>query len=163
MAISPYLASLRRRIGSELILMPSVAVMPFDAAGRLMLMRSADFGAWQTLGGAVDPGETPADAAIREAREESGLEMALTGLIGVYGGPDFRLTYPNGDVCEYVASAFSATVVGGRERADHDETLELGWFTSDEAAVLALGPHTRRLVRDAFRRAAGPFFPPADR
>lgn len=158
MAISPYLAGLRRRIGHELVLMPSVAVLPLDDEGRVLLMRSGDFDAWQTLGGAVDPGETPADAAVREAREESGLEVALTRLVGVYGGPDFRLTYPNGDVCEYVAIAFAARVTGGRERVDGDEATALAWFDAAAATALPLAPHTRTLVDDVLS-PAGPRFP----
>ena len=146
MAISAYLRRLRERIGRELVLMPSVAVMIRDEAGRLLLVRSADYGLWQTVGGAIDPGETPADAAVREAFEESGLEVQLTGVLGVHGGPLFRLGYPNGDVCEYTAISFGARPTGGAIRADGDETTDVRWFTAGQAAALEVAPHTRFLV-----------------
>jgi hypothetical protein len=67
MAISPYLKGLRDQVGGDLLLLPSVAVMAFDGEGRLLLVRATDTGRWQTVGGAIDPGETPAEAALREA------------------------------------------------------------------------------------------------
>ncbi len=57
-------------------------------------------------GGAVDPGESPVDAAVREAWEETGLHVEITGIFGVFGGPDFRVSYPNGDVADYVMHEF---------------------------------------------------------
>jgi ADP-ribose pyrophosphatase YjhB (NUDIX family) len=79
----------------------------------------------------VDVDESPADAAVREAREETGLEVSLGAVLGVLGGPRHRLTYPNGDEVAYVSTVYDAVAVGGRELAegDGDETCEVGWFT----------------------------------
>jgi 8-oxo-dGTP pyrophosphatase MutT (NUDIX family) len=159
--LSPYLRSLRSRIGHDLVQLPSVAVMIFDDAGRILLVRSIDTGEWQTVGGAIDPDEAPAAAAVREAREETGLEIELVRLIGVYGGPLFRLTYPNGDVCSYTAIVFEGRVAGGSERPDGEETSEVGWFTAAEAAGLPMLAHTRLLVREAFVRDPAARFEPA--
>jgi 8-oxo-dGTP pyrophosphatase MutT (NUDIX family) len=150
-AISAYLRSLRARIGHDPVLLPSVAVMVGDGRGRLLLVRNRDDGRWQTVGGGMDPGEEPADAAVREAFEETGLLVEPTRVIGVYAGPDFRLTYPNGDVVDYVGIAFAATVAGGAERPCEDEVDRLGWFARDEALALPMAAHTRRLVEDAFQ------------
>jgi 8-oxo-dGTP pyrophosphatase MutT (NUDIX family) len=151
LAISPYLRQLRELVGHELVALPSVAVMIFDAAGRLLLVRAREFDRWQTVGGAIDPDESPADAALREAHEESGLEVELTRVIGVYGGPLFRLVYPNGDVCSYTAISFAARPRGGAIRPDGDETVDVAWFTREAAASLQMAPHTRLLVDEAFR------------
>lgn len=161
MGISPYLRELRRYVGHAPILMPGVAVLVLDEQDRLLLVRNADTLEWQTVGGAVDPGESPADAAVREAREETGLEVRLTGIIGVYGGPAFRLCYPNGDVCEYVSTAFAAVVTGGSGRPDAEETCELGWFHREEVVRLETAPHTQILAADAFARLPAPRFPGA--
>jgi 8-oxo-dGTP pyrophosphatase MutT (NUDIX family) len=160
MAISPYLRFLRARIGHDPILLPSVAVMVRDADGRLLLVRNRDDGRWQTVGGGMDPGEQPADAAVREAFEETGLLVAPTRVIGVYAGPDFRLTYPNGDVVDYVGIAFAARVVGGTERPCDDEVDRLGWFDRGEALILPMARHTRTLVENAFRDPTEAAFAP---
>ena len=153
MAISDYLRSLRVHIGNELVLLPSVAVMVCDAMGRLLLVRDCATGLWQTVGGGMDPGEQPADAAVREAFEETGLHVEPTRIIGVYAGPLFYLTYPNGDQVAYVGISFRARVVGGVERPCGDEVDRLGWFDRDGAMELALAPHTKLLIEDAFRDA----------
>lgn len=160
MAISPYLRQLRERVGRELVMLPSVAVMVFDGAGRLLLVRAREFDRWQTVGGAIDPDKSPADAAVREAHEESGLEVELTRVIGVYGGPSFRLVYPNGDVCSYTAIAFAARPRGGAIRPDGDETVDVAWFTKEAAADLSMAPHTRLLVDEAFRHDPATRFDP---
>lgn len=152
MAISPYLKGLRDRVGRDLLHIPSVAVMAFDGGGRLLLVRSAGTDEWQTVGGAIDPGETPAEAARREAYEETGLEMELVRVIGCYGGPLFRFAYPNGDLCEYVATVFEGRPRGGAERPDGEETSEVGWFAEADTGGLVMMAHTRFLVTEAFRR-----------
>lgn len=151
MAISPYLRGLRRRVGHALLHVPSVAVMIGDSEGRLLLMRSAETGRWQTVGGALDPDEPWAAAAVREAREETGYTVEITRVIGVYAGPEFRLAYPNGDVVAYASVSFAARIVGGEASLEGDETAELGWLTLPETQALDLEPHTRILVTDAFR------------
>ena len=156
MAASDYVRDLRARIGHGLLQLPSVAVMTFDGDGRLLLVRDARTGLWQTVGGAIDPDEAPADAALREAFEETGLEVELVRLIGCYGGPLFRLTYPNGDVCSYTAIVFEARPRGpAAPRPDGDETSEAAWFAPGAAPGLAMSPHTRLLVAEACRRDRG--------
>jgi len=140
--ISPYIRGLRDRVGSDLLLLPSVSVLPRDQDGRLLLVRLAD-GGWATIGGTVEPDESPADAAVREAKEEAGVDVALGPIIGAVGGPDFRVRYPNGDETAYVAVVYEATVVGGTAAPDHDETVEVGWFSPAELASVDLGSFAR--------------------
>ncbi|MFO1036133.1 MAG: NUDIX domain-containing protein [Geminicoccaceae bacterium] len=161
MAISPYLRSLRDRVGHDLILMPSVAVFPRDEQGRILLVRNLETGEWQTVGGGIDPDESPAEAARRECREETGLDVELTGIVGVYGGPDFRLLYPNGDLCGYVAIVFNARVTGGIAAGDGEETSEVRWFAKEDTADLVMLPHTRFLIEEAFLNDPSPRFPGA--
>jgi 8-oxo-dGTP pyrophosphatase MutT (NUDIX family) len=153
LVISPYLLALREHVGHAPLLMPSVAVMVRDKVGRLLLVRDRGTGLWQTVGGAMDPGEEPAEAAVREAREETGLVVEPTRILGVHAGPLFRLTYPNGDVVDYVGISFAARLLGGAERPCQDEVDRLGWFTEAEALALPIAPHTRVLVAEAFRDA----------
>ena len=147
--ISPYIKAMRERIGNDLLLVPTVAVLVRDDAGRLLLVRSADTGRWQTIGGTIEPDEDPADAAVREAKEEAGVDVALGRVLAVTGGPDFRITYPNGDVCSCVSVVYDAVVVGGTPVPDDDEVTEVGWFAVDELDGLPLNELNRHLLRAA--------------
>jgi ADP-ribose pyrophosphatase YjhB (NUDIX family) len=120
--IAAHIARLRAVVGHELLLAPSVSVLPVDQAGRLLLVRHAghDDG-WGVLGGAVDVGESPAAAAVREAREEISADVQLLCLMDVLGGPDYEISYPNSD----------RTAHGSPAPGD-DELSELAWFTHAE-------------------------------
>lgn len=150
MPISEYLRRLRERVGHDLVLLPSVTVLIWDDEGRLLLMREARTGRWQTIGGMVDPDESPWDAARREAAEESGLTVVLERIRAVLGGPGYRVHYPNGDLCSYVATVFDAVVEPGTTSGAVDETevTELAWFDPAEIAALDLDPLNQHLLRD---------------
>jgi 8-oxo-dGTP pyrophosphatase MutT (NUDIX family) len=133
--MSPYLRRIRERIGTDLLLLPAVSVLVWDDDGRLLLVRGADTGTWQMVGGAVEPGESPWDAARRETVEETGLQVSLTRIRAAIGGPQFQHTYPNGDRVAFVSTVFDARVVRGEPVADGDETTEVAWFGPSELAA----------------------------
>jgi 8-oxo-dGTP pyrophosphatase MutT (NUDIX family) len=135
-------------VGHDLLLLPSTSVLPRDDEGRLLLVRLIDTGNWATIGGAIEPGERPRDGAIREAEEEAGVTVGLGDILGVLGGPEYQVTYPNGDRAAYVVTAFDATVVEGDPRPDGDETFEVGWFRPEELPMDQMGSLTTALLRD---------------
>jgi len=146
MPASEYVLSLRERIGTHLLLLPTVAVLTRDALGRLLLVRQVGSGRWATVGGAIDPDESPVDAAVRETQEETGVTVAVGRLLTALGGPEYRLVYPNGDQCSVVSLVFEATVIVGEPRPDNDETSEVGWFDLNEVESLDLNDFNRRLL-----------------
>jgi 8-oxo-dGTP pyrophosphatase MutT (NUDIX family) len=146
MAISPYLRRLRESVGHDLLLVPSAAVLVWDPQERLLLVRELHTGMWQTVGGALDPDESPQQAAVREAREEAGVGVELTGIRGVLGGPEFRIVYPNGDEVAYVSTVFDARIASGTPRPDEEETAAVGWFAGAELETASLTPFTRSLL-----------------
>ncbi len=148
MGISPHVRRLRQLVGNELLVLPSAAVLPRDEAGRILLVRIIDSGNWATIGGAIEPDESPSEAALREAEEEAGVALRLGPLLGVVGGPDYRMTYPNGDQVSYVVTVFDARVIGGVPRPDGDETSAVGWWPPDELPLDEMGPLTRALLRE---------------
>jgi 8-oxo-dGTP pyrophosphatase MutT (NUDIX family) len=147
MAISLYVAALRERIGNALLLLPAAAVIPKDDDGRILLVRQSQHDKWETIGGTVEPDESPFEAAVREAKEEAGIDVEIS-LLTVLGGPDYVTTYPNGDRCQYVSSVFDARIVGGVPTPDGDETSDVVWFAPDELADADLGPFCRATLRE---------------
>jgi 8-oxo-dGTP diphosphatase len=111
------------KCGSVLYLDPKVAVGTIITAGnddRIVLVRRAiepGYGLWVFPGGYVDRGEEVTAAAIREAREEAGLEVRLDGLINIYSYPGRPL----------IIIVYSATTIGG-ELCTDEECLEARLF-----------------------------------
>ena len=97
MPIAPHIQRLRALVGHELLVLPGAAVLPRDGDGRVLLVRTIDDDRWAAIGGAIEPDESPEQAALREAREEAGVSLRLGPVLAVLGGPDYRMTYPNGD------------------------------------------------------------------
>ncbi len=148
MGISSHLARLRAVIGHELVLLPSVSVIVVDDHARLLLVRhTANRDGWAVPGGAVDIGESPAQAAVREIREETGLQISQLRLLNVLGGTDYEVTYPNGDRVAYVTAVFQAGIADGIPVPDQEEISELAWFTPPQLSSADLNRFTRALLR----------------
>lgn len=106
-----------------------VAAVVLDDRGRVLLMRRADTGAWGIPSGHVEPGETVAHAAVREVAEETGLEVAVERLVGVYSDPASQvITYPDGRVSHFITTSFACRVTGGWLRPDGVEVLDARFF-----------------------------------
>jgi ADP-ribose pyrophosphatase YjhB (NUDIX family) len=145
--MSAHIGRLRAAVGHDLLLLPSVSVLPANAAGQVLLVRHAghDDG-WAVLGGAVEVGESPAEAAVREAREEIGAEVRLLGLLDVLGGADYEVTYPNGDRAAYVTAVYEAEIISGTPTVADGELSEIAWFSPAELTHLKLSPLSRALL-----------------
>lgn len=129
MAISPYIRDLRQLIGTRRIMMPAVSAIIVNEANEVLLHRAKDDGKWYVIGGAPDPGEDMADAAVREALEETGLAVVPERLVGVYTDPVVR--YGNGDEVLYVATVFRCKPLGGLAHVADDESFEVRYFAAD--------------------------------
>jgi 8-oxo-dGTP pyrophosphatase MutT (NUDIX family) len=140
MPMSEYLEKLRGKVGHDLLLLPSAAVAIQDKEKGLLLCKHADRSIWVTPGGLIEPGEHPADAAVRETWEETGLNVEITAILGVYGGPDLIVDYPNGDQAAYIGTIFRARITGGTMRPDGSEILDVRYFMREE---LIRVPHSR--------------------
>jgi 8-oxo-dGTP pyrophosphatase MutT (NUDIX family) len=124
-----------------------VAVLPADEAGRVLLAwQTGHRTGWSTVGGAVDPGESPAEAAVREAREEIGVEIRLGRLLDVLGGPDYEVIYPNGDNVAYVTAVYEASILAGTPAPADGELSDVAWFTREELSTVPLSRFTRALL-----------------
>ena len=126
MPVPPFVLAVRRKLGNDLMLLPGVAAVVFDDRGRVLLARRSDTRRWAVIGGIVEPGEEPADCCVREVLEETGVHCVVERLSGVYRTP--AITYPNGNVAQYVVTAFACRATGGEPRVADDESLEVGYF-----------------------------------
>ena len=150
--MSAHVERLRAAVGHELLLIPSVSVLPVDDTGRVLLVRHAGHhDGWAVLGGAVEIGESPAETAIREAREEIGADIRLKKLLDVLGGPDYEVTYPNGDRVAYVTSVYEAEVIAGVPGAADGELSDVAWFGPSDLSRLMVNRFSRALLK-AIRR-----------
>ena len=144
--MSDYIRGLRERIGTTVLEVPTVSVLVFDAKQRVLLVRHVEGNDWTTPGGMIEPYETPADAALRETWEETGLLVELCGIVGVFGGELCASTYANGDQVAWVATVFRATRVSGELRPDGEETLETRFVDRADIDTLRCKPHARIFV-----------------
>lgn len=119
-------------------MMPAVAAVIHDESGRLLLQEKHD-GSWSLPAGAIEPGETPQQAVVREVQEETGLICRPADIIAVLGGSSFRHTYANGDQVEYVIILFCCHVeFTGAPPSDTEETRSLHYFSLEEMPPLLL-------------------------
>jgi 8-oxo-dGTP pyrophosphatase MutT (NUDIX family) len=147
MGMSDYVKQLREKVGTDLLYWPSVACLIRDDGGRILFVRHVD-GHWTFPAGAMDPGERPAEAAAREVREEAGVVVEPTRIVGVYGGgPAFQATYVNGDEVAWVTVMFEAHIVSGEPAPSDDETAEVRWATPVNAFALDLSPASRWMLQ----------------
>jgi ADP-ribose pyrophosphatase YjhB (NUDIX family) len=128
-------------------MIPGVAVMPFDANGCVLLAFDPSVNAWSALGGAIEPDETPEEAARREVLEEANVSVHLDGLITVLGGPELHTQYANGDRAGHVTAAYRATILEGDPQADGDEVTALKWLAKEDVAEIPLAPVLRGVLQ----------------
>ena len=108
-------------------LVPSVNVVVTNPAGEVLLIRRSDNDNWAVPGGAIDLGESLVQAALRETREETGIDCEVTGLVGIYTDPRHVILYTsNGEARQEFSILLTAVPVGG-EPAASDESSEVRW------------------------------------
>ncbi|WDF02004.1 HAD-IIA family hydrolase [Shouchella hunanensis] len=123
-----------------------VAGIIFDEKQRVLLMKRADNGLWGIPSGHVEPGETVEEAIIREIREETGLQVKVSRLIGVYSDPASQIfEYPNGKVSHFITNCFECEVVGGNLIKGNEETLDVRYFDCNQLPEDLLLMHPRWL------------------
>ncbi|MEV7419227.1 NUDIX domain-containing protein [Streptomyces sp. NPDC089919] len=134
MSTPEFIRRIRATAGHQLLLLPGVTAVVFDDAGRVLLGRRADTGGWSVIGGIAEPGEQPAETAVREVYEETAVRCTAERVVLVQGLQP--VTYANGDQCQYMDITFRCRAVGGEARVNDDESLEVGWFEPDRLPPL---------------------------
>ena len=144
------------RLGKEGRIRLGCTAIIFDENQRVLLTRRTDNGQWCLPGGAMDSGESAADACIREVWEETSLHVRVKRLVGVYSDPNQLVIYPDGNKVFVVALSFEVEIIGG-ELGLSNETTDAGFFSVTEmGAMVLLGNHKLR-VEDALLNQAEAF------
>ena len=141
MATPDFIREIRASAGHQLLWLPGVSAVVFDEEGRVLLGQRADNHKWALISGIPDPGEQPAVAIVREVYEETGVQCVVERMVAVRSGK--QVTYPNGDVCQFMDLCFRARAVGGEARVNDDESLEVGWFALDALPTMSEYHHFR--------------------
>lgn len=143
-----YILDLRRSYGSGRLLLPGVSavVVRTNLGGpdqrHILLTKRSDNGRWSLPAGIVEPDEQPAATLVRELVEETRVDIEVTRLALVSMDPD--LTYPNGDVCQFLSLTFHCRYLDGEAQVGDDESTEVRWFAIDD---LPAGLSERQLRR----------------
>ncbi|MCA9897900.1 MAG: NUDIX domain-containing protein [Ardenticatenaceae bacterium] len=119
-------------IGQEPLIAVGAMALVVGADGRILTIQRQDNKVWTLPAGFADLGENVAQTAVRETFEETGYQIELERLIGVYSGADFQHTYPNGDQVQNVGAMFKARLVGGQPNPDLGEVAGLRWQTPEQ-------------------------------
>lgn len=146
MATPDFVLRLRERIGTELLWLTGVTavILREEPALEVLLVRRADTGAWTAVTGIIDPGETVAGTARREAQEEAGVEIEVERLVQVHTLPPMQ--YPNGDRSQYLDHVVRCRWISGEAHVADDESTEVGWFAPDALPPMS-EDHRDRILR----------------
>ena len=137
----------------------AVAVSAFiqDDDGRILMIRRTDNDLYSIPGGQLELGETLAQAAVREVREETGIECEVTGVIGLYSNPHHVIAYDDGEIRQEFSICFRANPSGGELRISN-ESKEVCWVAGRDLESLSIHPSIRLRLRHAQDPALGTFF-----
>lgn len=137
-------------------LIPAASAVVADPQGRILLARRRDNTLWTVPGGAMEPGETIEDTAVREVAEETGVQVEITGLVGIYSNPRHVVEYADGEVRQQFSVCFSARPTSGVPTAS-DETSEVRYFDPSDLARLDMHPSIRLRIEHYLERRARPY------
>ena len=138
--MSDYIKWIRDKIGHDTIILNYAGVCVTNDKGELLLQKRSDKdNLWGLPGGALEIGESIEEAAIREAKEETGLDVKIEYLIGVYS--KYHFEFPNGDKSQSICYFFKGSILGGALHIDGKETFDLNFFAKDRLPPLFTQQH----------------------
>lgn len=124
--------------------------------GEVLMIRRTDNDLYALPGGRHELGETMTDAVLRETREETGYEIEVDGLVGIYSNPNHVMSYDDGEVRQEFSICFRGHVVGGEARTS-SESSEVVWIRPDDLDYVSVHPSIRMRIDHALSRHS-PFY-----
>jgi 8-oxo-dGTP pyrophosphatase MutT (NUDIX family) len=137
-------------------LVVAVAAVVLDDAGRVLVIQRTDNDLWALPGGAQDVGETTTTAAVREVREETGLDVEVTGLVGIYSDPRHVIAYDDGEVRQEFSICLRARPISGR-LAPSSESQHVRWVEPDRLDELDIHRSVRLRIDHGLQSGNEPY------
>lgn len=127
-------------------IVPSVNVVVVGDDDAILLIRRTDNDNYALPGGGMDLGESMPQAAVRETKEETGVDVEITSLVGIYTNPRHLIEYTsNGEVRQEFSVVFTARPVGGTP-APSSESSEVVWVDPTKMDDLRMHPSMRQRI-----------------
>ena len=137
-------------------IIPAASAIVADENGRILLQRRSDNDLWALPGGTMEVGETIAETAVRETREETGLEVSPDYIVGIYTNPHHVVAFSNGEVRQQFSLCFACKLVGGEVKVS-DESYEVGFFSPEEIEHLNMQPSIRLRIQHYLEHRTQPY------
>lgn len=134
---------------------PSVVAIVRDDEGRVLMIHKTDNNRWALPGGGHEPGESISETVVREVKEETGFDVEVETITGIYTNPGHVMAYDDGEVRQQFSIAFRAKLIGGEKRTS-EESSEVEWLTPDEISRLNLHPSMRLRLAHALEETSRP-------
>lgn len=135
---------------------PAAVGFVTDENGRLLLQHRVDNGLWALPGGTHEFGESIVQTVVREIAEETGLQVEIDSLVGLYTDPRHLVAYSDGEVRQQFTLSFRTRLIGGTLEPD-DESHELRWVSRDQLDELRIHPSMRLRIDHFFEDRASPY------
>jgi ADP-ribose pyrophosphatase YjhB (NUDIX family) len=123
-----YIKELRSKLGSQPIIMTGAGTLLTKNKNQILLIHRSDNNTWGIPGGALELGESLEEAAIREMREETNLEISNLKLFKVFSGQNCYYKYPNGDEVYNVIALYTTDKYSGKITPDNKESTDAKFF-----------------------------------
>ena len=133
-------------------LVPASGVLAVNDRDEILLQRRRDTGQWALPMGKQELGETIIECAIRETKEETGVDVEITGLVGIFSDPSHIVAYADGEVRQEYEVTLLGRPVGGAPGATA-EADDVRWVRPDELDALDMHPTMRRQIACYLNRA----------
>ena len=135
---------------------PSASAVVTNALGQILLIKRRDNTLWALPGGGHEAGETIEQTAIREVKEETGLDVQVSSLSGVYTDPAHIVAFSDGEVRQQFSLCFVAEVIGG-ELAIDEESTDIAWTDTDDLASVEMHPSMQLRIAHYLRNESSPY------
>lgn len=135
---------------------PSVVAIVTDDQDRVLMIHKTDNDLWALPGGGHEPGESIAQTVAREVKEETGYDVEVVSISGMYTNPNHRMKYDDGEVRQQFSIAFNARLMGGQPQTS-SESRAVEWLTREQVGELDVHPSMRLRLNHALSGQDRPF------